>query len=225
MDTVGELVKKLRFYDKLNDTEQAAILKGSIIKKYSKNQILHDQSSECLGMILVLSGTVSVTMLSENGREINLYKIGAGDVDVLAASCVIHELTFETSIVAQQDCEVLVIPASIISKIEKENIYLHSYILEVVADKFSEVMWTMQQILFKRIDQRIAIFLLDEYTNNHKSLTIKITQEELAKDINSSREVIARILKRMSEEGLIELSRGKIFIKNFDNIKKLAITD
>ncbi|WP_034226170.1 Crp/Fnr family transcriptional regulator [Lachnobacterium bovis] len=225
MDTVKNLIQKFRFFGKLSNDEQAAIIKSSVIKKYSKNQILHDQNSECLGLVMVLSGTVRVTMISENGREVNLYKLGVGDVDVLAASCVIHEVTFETSIVAQQDCEILVIPASIISNIERENIYLHSYILEIVADKFSEVMWTMQQIFFKRIDQRIAIFLLDEYVKNQKNLTIKVTQEELAKDINSAREVIARMLKRMSEDGYIELSRGKITIKDIDGIKKLAITD
>ncbi|SER92807.1 Crp/Fnr family transcriptional regulator [Lachnobacterium bovis] len=225
MDTVKNLIQKFRFFGKLSNDEQAAIIKSSVIKKYSKNQILHDQNSECLGLVMVLSGTVRVTMISENGREVNLYKLGVGDVDVLAASCVIHEVTFETSIVAQQDCEILVIPASIISNIERENIYLHSYILEIVADKFSEVMWTMQQIFFKRIDQRIAIFLLDEYVKNHKNLTIKVTQEELAKDVNSAREVIARMLKRMSEDGYIELSRGKITIKDIDGIKKLAITD
>lgn len=224
-DVVKSTIENLEFFSKLDELEKERILKNSIIKTYSKNQILYDHNSECLGMVVPLSGTIRVTMASENGKEINLYTLEQGDVDVLSASCVINQISFDTVMIAEDNCDVIIIPAIVVSEVQKKNIYLHSYILEIAANRFSDVMWTMQQILFMRIDQRIAIFLLDEYVKSHKNVMIKVTQEEIAKNINSAREVVTRILKRMSADDVIEIRRGKVIIKDIDYIKNLAIAD
>ncbi|MCR5102001.1 MAG: Crp/Fnr family transcriptional regulator [Butyrivibrio sp.] len=215
-----QLLKNLPFYDKLTKDEQNEILVSSGFVHYKKGEILHNHHSECLGLIVLYDGRIRVTVQSDEGREITLYFLDKGDIDVLSAACVINQLTFDTEMIADTDSYVYIIPASLLSRLHTQNIYLHSFIYELTANRFSDVMWSMQQILFLKMDQRIANGLLDEYARTD-SLKLTITQEELARNISSAREVVARILKRMEQDKLIKLGRGFIEITDIDRLESL----
>ena len=92
------------------------------------------------------------------------------------------------------------------------------FLYKTAAERFSEVMWTIQQILFQRIDQRVAAFLWDEYVRS-KELTMRLTHDEIARNIGSAREVVSKALKYLAENGLIELKRGKIVIIDIEKLK------
>lgn len=220
---IKQYLEELPFYEKLTREQQERLLQTVNRKDYSQGSILHDHSSECLGMVILLRGKLRAYMVSEDGREITLYRMEEGDVDVLTASCVINQLTFETQMVADTEAQILVLPAVVIAAMKEEVPVLDKFIYEMAAERFSDVMWTMQQILFKRIDERIAGFLYEEYGKNGRDPVLHVTQEEIAKNINSAREVVARMLKRFQEEGVLSVHRGRITLKDMGYIQNLAL--
>lgn len=214
------ILETFPFWDKLQKKDQEDILADSYVRKYEKGNIIHTKEGECLGIIQVLDGYVRTYMVSDEGKEITLYDISKGEVDVLSASCVLHQITFDTQLVAREDTTILVIPVTVLSRLKEENPYVRSYIYEVLADRFSDVMWTMQQILFLKMDQRLATYLLDESSRTGTNV-LHVTHEEIAQEINSAREVVARMMKQFQKDGLIESRRGEIEIKEKTKLRNL----
>lgn len=161
-----------------------------------------------------------MTIQSMKGKEVTLYHLEEGDIDILSASCVINQLTFDPLMVADTDVTVMVVPATVMSILNKDNIYVHSFIYETTARRFSDAMWTMQEILFLKTDQRVASFLLNEAAS-HDNLHLNITQEHIAKSISSAREVVSRVLKRMVKDGLITMNRKCIEIIDEEGLEDL----
>lgn len=208
-----KILEDLPFWDHLESKEKKDIVDATVIRHYEAGNFIHSQDGECLGLVKVLNGDVRIYMVSEEGKEVTLYHIQEDEVDVLSASCVVNQITFDTQMVAKTDCDILIIPVTVLSKYKEENVYLRSYIYEILADRFSDVMWTMQQILFLKIDQRIAAYLLDA-SSQRKDLTLHVTHEMIAEEINSAREVVARMMKHFQEDQIIDMKRGTITIKN-----------
>ena len=203
------LVSNLPFWEKLSRPQEETLLQGTSFSNYSKNSPIYMADFECAGVLYVKSGTLRVYMLSEEGKEITLYRITSGDVCVLSASCVLQTITFEVCIDAVTDCEIIQIHSSAFSKVMNENIYVQAFTYKLATERFSDVMWAMQQILFMSFDQRLATFLLDEAAGRGSD-AIKMTHEEIAKMMGSAREVVTRMLKYFSSEGWVELSRGTV---------------
>lgn len=206
-------LEKLPYYEHLTDGQKEKILKFWTKKSYKKGQLIHGHTEECLGQIFMIKGEARTFVLSEDGREITLFKLNPFDVCVLSASCVISQITFETAIVAETDCEMYVLNSGVFSEIANENIFVKCYMYELLTSRFSSVMFTMQEIIFKGVDKRLASFLISE-SEKISTHEIKMTHEQIAKNINSAREVVARMLKRFSNDGLVELKRGAITIKD-----------
>ena len=171
-------------------------------------------------MLLVLSGEIRTYLLSDEGREVTLYRLHPDDLCVLSASCVISQITFDTQICAQRETEVLIIPASIVAALGEQNLSVRCFLYELATQRFSDVMWAMQQILFKSLDRRLATFLLAEAERTGSS-TIRMTHEQIAQHISSAREAVARMLKSFSEDGLVALRRGETVLRNVDGLMKL----
>ena len=202
-------LEQLPFWPSLSERERDMVRRSAVLRRYEKGALIHDGGNECLGMLLLLSGEIRTYLLSDEGREVTLFRLYAGDVCVLSASCVISQITFDTQISAQQETEVLIIPASIIAALREENLSLRCFLYELATQRFSDVMWAMQQILFKGLDRRLAGFLLDEAERTGSS-TVRMTHEQIAQHISSAREAVARMLKNFSEDGLVSLKRGAI---------------
>lgn len=199
------------FWQNLSPAEQETIADCAQIRRYKKDELVYSHDQECLGLIKVLSGDIRTFMLSDEGREVVLYRLKAGDTDVLSASCVVKQITFETQMVADSDCEILIVPAVCLADFKENNLHVRCFIFEKLGERFSDVMNQMQRILFTRVDVRLAD-ALKEHIKQSGSPEINITHEQLALEINSSREVVSRILKRMEHEGIISLSRGKVIV-------------
>lgn len=208
------------FWRQLNDDEKQKIETGLVARSFSKGELLLGNNESCMGMIAVESGDVRVSIVSEDGRQITLFHVEAGEVCVTTASCVIAQLTFDTIISAEEDTVIWVIPSAVLGKLSKSNIYVKAYMYELLTERFSSVVWVMEQILFKRFDKRLAEFLVSQ-AEKSGSMEIKMTQEEIAVEVNTAREVVARMLKQFSTDKLVELKRGKIVIKNPGALKIL----
>lgn len=217
----SDYLNKLEFWNKLTSKEQEELNKNSVIKEYKKGSIIHSENNECLGMMILIQGEIRTCIVSEEGREITLFKISEGDVCVLSADCVIKQITFDTLMIAEKDCKVILINVSYFNELINQNIYARSYTYELISEKFSNVMWVIKEILFDKFDKRLASFLINEAKKNN-NLKIKITQEQIAKDLNTAREVVSRMLKRFELDKIIEIQRGGVKILDLESLEKLS---
>ncbi len=210
----------LPYWIKLSNEEKRLLTNTFVTVKYNKGEHLHSAGKECLGHLLVKKGALRVYMLSEEGRDITLFRLLEGDSCVLSASCILSNITFEVFIDAEQDTEIYLLNVGTFNKLSQENIYVENYMYKKAADRFSDVMWAMEQILFMSFDKRLAVFLYDEMVKT-KSNKIKLTHEQIAKYIGSAREVVSRMLKSFESHGILILSRGTIEIVDKDILKGL----
>ena len=221
MSTSSSEIRKqlsaLPFWRALTAREQETMQACAQIRSYQKGELIYSKEQECLGLIRVLSGTVRTFMLSDEGREVRLYHVDEQDMDVLSASCVMNQISFETQMVADSDCTLLIVPAVCLKNFKESNLYVRCFLFEKLGERFSDVMLKMQAILFTRLDQRIAEALLSRC-----SRTVHITHEQLAGEINSTREAVSRILKGLERQSLIRLGRGQITLSDPDALRMLT---
>ena len=188
---------------------------------YPKGKNIHD-GSECSGVILVRSGSLRLYIMSEEGKDITLYRLQKGDLCMLSASCVLSAVTFEVFVDAEEDSECCVISGPAFAAVSQRNPDIKIFALEAAVSRFSDVMWVMQQILFMSMDKRLAIFLSDEAARTGSS-TIVLTHGQIAKYMGSAREVVSRMLKYFANEGIVKVSRGGVTILDKKRLRKLTL--
>ena len=214
------VLERLPFWKLLTDSEKELVQQNAVIRRYKKGTRVYSSERECLGMLFVMQGEMRTYLLSEEGREVTLFRIYPNDLCVLSASCVISQISFDTQMSAQKDTEALIIPPNIVLFLKEKNLSVRCFLYELATKRFSDVMWAMQQILFKRLDQRLALFLMQE-SQRLGTDTIHMTHEQIAQQISSAREAVARMLKQFSEDGLVELKRGAIRLLDQKGLKAL----
>ena len=217
---VDTLVTKLQYWDFLTEEEKNILIQGTSYRSYQKNEYIHGFSDACLGMIYVQKGSIRVYMTSEEGREVTLFHIAEGDSCILSASCVIGEISLEVQLVAEKDTDIVAVHAGCFQQLMERNIQVKCFAYEMSTRRFSTVVWVMQQILFAHFDERMARLLLSIYEKTGEP-KIKMTQEAMAQEVNSAREVVARMLKTFAAEGWIEIDRGVITLKDIDALEEL----
>lgn len=221
MKDIDELLKSLSFYNKLNNDEIEALKKSLFCRKYDKNQFLRSHGDECLGYIKVISGSIRVYMLSDEGREITLFRLFEGDECILSASCVIEQIDFDIQLTSEEKTEIFIINSGIFEKLTEKNIYVKCYMYESLAGSFSKVMNVMQNILFLGLDKRLAKYLVSECERTGKNV-LKTTHEQVAKELGSAREVVARKLKQFSENNIVEVKRGLIAVNDIKALRDIS---
>lgn len=210
----------LPVFDKLTKSQQDTLTKSALVRKFSKNEFLHNGSQDCTGLILVLSGQIRAFTISDDGREITMYRLFERDICLFSASCIINSIQFDITITAEKDTEVLLIPSEVYKNIMEVSAPLANYTNEIMASRFSDVMWLIDQVMWKSFDKRLADFLLNE-ASIEETDTLKITHETIGNHLGSPREVVTRMLNYFANEGLISLSRGTIEIKNKNGLEKI----
>ena len=192
------LTEALPFWEGLSPQEQQLLLDTAVPSTIPKGTITHRADQDCKGIMLVLAGQLRAYLLSEEGREVTLYRVQGGDTCVMSSSCLMDAM----SALSQRHPEV------------------ELFLYKTASERFSDIMWTMQQILFMGMDRRAAIFLWDEYTRQGPVLSM--THEEMARYIGSAREVVTKVLKYFAQEGIVSLRRGKITILDKEKLRQLA---
>ena len=161
------------------------------------------------------------TCWARTGRDVTLYRLFAGDVCILSASCVLDAVTFDVHIDAEEPVEAYCIGAGAFKRVMDENIYVRCYAYQMTAESYSETMWAMQQILFMSADRRLAIFLTDELAKTGGA-DLRMTHDQIARYMGSAREVVSRMLKYFAQEGLVQLWRGGLTVLDKPRLQKLA---
>ncbi len=198
-------------WNKLHSGQQDLILSNLRFQTVKKGTMLHNGDAECTGLLLVKSGQLRAYILSDEGREITLYRLFDRDLCLFSASCIMRSIQFEVSIEAEKDTDLWVIPAAVYQRIMEESAPVSNYTNELMASRFSEVMWLMEQVMWKSLDKRVAAFLLEEAAIEGTS-ELKLTHEIIANHLGTHREVITRMLRYFQSEGMVKLSRGTVAI-------------
>ena len=213
--------KTFPFWNQMSKIDKETFLRSSYQTHFPKGTNIHD-GNECTGVILVKSGSLRLYLLSEDGKEITLHRIFAGEVCILSASCVFDTLNFDIFIDSEENSDCVIIGGCAYEDLARRMPEVKIFTLESALSIFSDIMWTMQQILFMSMDKRLAIFLLEESTKSGKD-TVKLTHEQIAKYMGSAREVVSRMLKYFSSEGIVSYSRSE-GIRILDKKKLRALT-
>ena len=209
------------FWKELSEAEVEFVCANTRKVSYPKGAYVHQGPLDCIGALLIRSGQLRVYTMSEDGREVTLYRLFAGDVGILSASCVLDALTFDVYIDAEEDTEVLLTDAAAFRHLVEGNIHVRCYAYELATQRLSDMLWKMQQVLFFSADRRLAIFLLEESAKNGAD-EIHLTHEQIARYMGTAREVVSRLVKYFNQEGFIKNSRGCIKIIDREALSDLA---
>ena len=207
-------------WDKLTKQQQDQITAVSDLHYVKSGTVLHDGSPDCLGMLLVQKGQLRAYILSEEGREITISRFFEMDICLFSASCVMPNMMFDIFIETEKDSEIWVIPACLYQNLMDESLPLSNYSHQLITSHFTDVMWLMEQIMWKSFDKRLAAFLLEEASLEGTNV-LKITHEKIANHLGTAREVVTRMLRYFQSEGMVKLTRGTIELADKKKLNKL----
>ena len=205
----------------LTPQQQKILTQSAIRRSIPKGTMLHSGSTECTGLLLVCSGQLRAFILSDEGREITLYRLFERDICLFSASCMLRSMQFEIMIAAEKDTELFIIPADVYQSVAQQSAPAANFTTEIMAGRFSEVMWLMEQIMWKSFDRRLARFLLDESALEGTAV-LHLTHKTIANHLGTAREVVTRMLRYFQSEGLVRLSRGAVELSNHSGLEVLA---
>ncbi|MBO7252975.1 MAG: Crp/Fnr family transcriptional regulator [Oscillospiraceae bacterium] len=218
-----EFAEYFPIWDKLTQQQQDMVSGVIEHRKVKKGTHIHDSSAECLGLVMVKSGQLRAYILSEDGREITVGRLFAYDVSLLSASCVMPDMQFNVMIEAEKDTEFWSLPACMFRNLVDESLPVSNYSRNLLSSNFSELMWLMEQIMWKSFDKRLAAFLVEE-SQLENSPVLKITHEKIANHMGTAREVVTRMLRYFQNEGMVTLTRGTIEVTDLQRLEALAET-
>lgn len=207
-------------FSKLTPQQQQMVLDYTAVRTVPAGTVVHNGAVECTGFLLVRSGQLRAYTLSSEGREVTIYRLFDHDCCLFSASCIMSSLQFEVIIETEKDSEIFIIPPSVYQKLMKESLPVSQYTNDLMATRFSEVMWLMEQIMWKSFDKRLAAFLTEEAAIEGTNL-LKVTHEKIANHMGTAREVVTRMLRYFQGEGLVKLTRGAIEITDMAGLDAL----
>lgn len=208
-------------WGKLTAEEQEQLKTAATMRHAQKGELLHQGLSQCTGLIVVHEGQLRAFIQSEEGKEMTLYRLFQGDICLFSAACMMRSIQFEVMVEAEQDTDFWLIPTEFYKNWMERSTVVANYTNEVMASRFSEVMWLMEQVMWKSFDQRLAAFLLEESAVENDTV-LKITHDKIAAHLGTAREVVTRMLRYFQSEGLVKLSRGTVELTEPKKLRKLA---
>ena len=208
------------FWEKLNIQAKTDLFTYGQKVSLSKKQFICLEGDFCQHLPLIISGSVRVYKIGETGREITLYHLEKGDSCIMTASCIMSQKEFPAFAVTETEVVAFTIPANNLREWVKHNPIWQDYIFGLLSQRLANVIEIVEEVAFRRMDSRIASYLVKIGDNNAE--TIQITHEEIAQELGTSREVVSRILKTFEKQRLLCLSRGKIQLKNWEELEKIA---
>lgn len=218
-ETLMELKDYFPIWEQLTPLQREKLTARAVSRIFRKGTAVHS-SIECMGLLLVKQGQLRAYILSEEGREITIYRLLDWDICLLSASCIMSGLRFEVTIKAEKDTSLWIVPPDVYQEVMRESAALANYTNEIMAARFSEVMWLMEQVMWKSFDKRLAGFLLEE-SLLEDSAVLKITHETIANHLGTAREVVTRMLRYFQNEGMVKLSRGTVELTDTEKLVRL----
>lgn len=209
----------ISIWNDLNDKGKNIITDNYKILNYKKGDTIHKGNLTCLGLIIVLNGTLRAYISSSNGKEITLYKLLNNDICLLSASCIMKDINFDIYLECEEDTDIILIPTEKYKELLDSSKVFSDYINSILSSRLSDTMWVLEQFVFHSLDKRLANYLLEQENNND---ILNITHEKIANDLGSAREVISRMLKYFENEDIIKLGRNEIKILDYKLLNDIS---
>lgn len=207
-------------WNKLTPQQQSKLRAAVFTREVPAGMVIHNGGADCMGLVLVQSGRLRSYILSEEGREITIYRLFERDMCLFSASCMIKNMQFDVTVEAERDSKIWIIPTYMYKELIDESLPMANYVNDLMASHFSEVMWLMEQIMWKSFDKRLASFLLEESVLEDTD-KLTITHEKIANHLGTAREVVTRMLRYFQSEGLVNLARGTVEITDREGLEAL----
>jgi len=207
-------------WNKLTPQQQSKLKAAVFMRDVPAGMVIHNGGADCMGLVLVQSGRLRSYILSEEGREITIYRLFERDMCLFSASCMIKNMQFDVTVEAERDSKIWIIPTYMYKELIDESLPMANYVNDLMASHFSEVMWLMEQIMWKSFDKRLASFLLEESVLEDTD-KLTITHEKIANHLGTAREVVTRMLRYFQSEGLVNLARGTVEITDKEGLEAL----
>ena len=208
------------FWNKLTEKDKEYLCENTTEEHFDKAEAVHDNMG-CSGLYIVRSGRLRLYMLSDEGKEITLYRLSPGEICMLSASCVLQCVSFDVYVDAEEPSDCYCISSMAFGDVSHRYLEVENYALSVAVNRFSDVMWIMQQIVFMSMDKRLAILLLDEIQANGTD-TVSMTHEMMARYLGTAREVVTRMLKHMASDGIVEVGRKGVTVLDKNKLRSIA---
>ena len=203
--------------------QQQTISASLVSRTVKKGAVLHSGGAGCTGLLLIKTGQLRAFILSREGREVTLYRLFDRDICLFSASCMMRSIQFDVAISAEKDTQMWIIPSDIYKPIMEQSAYVANYTNEIMASRFSEVMWLMEQVMWNSMDKRVAVFLLEEASIEDADC-LHITHESIANHLGTHREVVTRMLRYLQNEGMVKLARGTVELVDRAKLRALSGT-
>lgn len=201
---------------------ERALLAGAAVRRFApRGTLLHAGDADCVGLMIVRSGQLRAFILSDEGKEVTIYRLFERDMCLFSASCIMKNIQFDIAVEAEKDAELWVIPSDVYKRLSDGSLAVANYTNQLMAARFSEVMWLVEQIMWKSFDKRLADFLLAESTLDGGDV-LRITHDKIAAHLGTAREVVTRMLRYFQSEGMVSLSRGAVELTDRDRLQALA---
>jgi len=216
-----ELSDFFPFWGRLDANQQAMLVQSVRRRDIPAGTVLHNGQQDCEGLFAIISGQLRVYIASEAGRQVTLYRLLDDDICLFSASCMMPSIQFDVIVQAVQDTQAWMIPTPTYRQLMEQSAAVANYTNELIASRFTEVMWMIEQVMWNSFDRRLATFLLQQASIDGTD-TLALTHETIANDMGTAREVVTRMLRYFSDEGLVELGRGTIIIKDRGGLQRLS---
>jgi len=211
----------LPFWNKLTEKQRMLLKEKAREARFEKGMLVHGGVDGCSGLLLVTAGQLRVFMLSDEGRELTLYRLLERDICLFSGPCMVRNIQFDVTVEAEQDSVVSVIPPEVYKTLMEQSAVVSNFTNELMASRFSDVMWLMDQVLNKKMDGRLAAFLLEEGRLND-SRELSITHEQIAHHLGTAREVVTRLLRLFQADHLVKITRGSVELLDERGLELLA---
>lgn len=208
-------------WDQLTRDQQQGLEDAAVYRNIEKGTVLHQGDLDCLGLVLVERGRLRAYISSEDGREITIYRLLERDFCLFTASCIMKNIQFHVTVETETPASLWIIPPGIFKAVMEASAPMANYVNQLMSSRFSEVVWIMEQVMWKSFDRRLASFLLEE-SEMEETLVLKITHERIAGHLGTAREVVTRMLRYFQGEGLVKLSRGTVELLDLKGLEELA---
>jgi len=185
---------------------------SGILKNFHEGEIIVKENAYSNSIPIIKSGTIRVLRTDEDGREILLYYIQAGESCIMSFLGALHQDTSKIKAIAEEDTSILFVPIEKVIALIKEYPEWLNYIFKLYHKRFEELLEIVNEVAFKKMDERILNFI-QKRVEITGAKTINITHEALANELGTARVVVSRLLKQLEDEGHVKLGRNKITLK------------
>lgn len=217
------ILARIPFFEAASHGLREAFAAEGRVVRLKAGEFFLREGDACGQFAILVSGRLRVFKLAESGHEITLYHVGPGEACPLNVSCILSDRPVPAMAVAEEDSEALVTSAVTFRRWVAEHEPLRTFVFQMFSTRLAEVMSLVEEVAFRRMDQRLAHRLLELFRADAGPRdSVAVTHAELASDLGTAREVVSRLLKEFERVGAIGLARGHIQLRSLARLESLA---